>query len=53
MKKMLCIILAAMLAVASMACITQAQEGSGSAFEPMLDTETSCQITVVGKLFQL
>jgi len=48
MKKMLCIILAAMLAVASMACITQAQEGSGSAFEPMLDTETSCQITVVG-----
>ena len=48
MKKMICAILAAMLAVVSMACITQAQEGSGGAFEPMLDTETSCEITVIG-----
>ncbi len=48
MKKILCIILTAMLAVALMAGITLAQDGSGGAFEPMLDTETSCQITVVG-----
>ena len=48
MKKMLCTILAAMLIVVSMVCITQAQEGSDGAFEPMLDTETSCEITVVG-----
>ncbi len=48
MKKKLCMILAAMLAVVSMAGIAQAQTGSAGGFEPMLDTDESCEITVIG-----
>ena len=48
MKKKLCMILAAMLVVVSMAGIAQAQTGSTGGFEPRLDTDESCEITVIG-----
>jgi len=48
MKKKLCFILAAMLVTVSMACVVPAQEGSAGTFEPMLDPNTSCEITVIG-----
>ena len=47
MKRMICTILAALLAILPAACISRAQADSG-AFKPALDTETSCEITVVG-----
>ena len=46
MKKMLCVILGALLAIVPTACISRAK--AESAFQPRLDTETSCQITVIG-----
>ena len=48
MKKLLCTILAALLAVIPMACISLAQADSAGAFQPRLDTDTSCTITVIG-----
>ena len=38
----------ALLAVVSMACIFQVRAVSADVFQPMLDTDTSCEITVVG-----
>ena len=48
MKKMLCAILAVLLAVVPAACISRVQAESAGAFQPRLDTDTSCEITVVG-----
>ena len=48
MKKMLCAILAALLAVVPATCFTRAQAESAGAFQPRLDTDTSCEITVIG-----
>ena len=46
MKKMLCIILGALLAIVPTACVSRTK--AESAFQPRLDTDTSCQITVIG-----
>ena len=48
MKKKFCAILSVLLAVVSMTCFSQAQAESAGAFQPMLDTDTSCEITVIG-----
>ncbi len=48
MKRMLCAILAALLVIVPTACITRAQAESAGAFQPRLDTDTSCTITVIG-----
>ena len=48
MKKNYCIILAVLLIVVSMTCGSQAQAESAGVFRPMLDTDTSCEITVIG-----
>ena len=48
MKKMLCAVLAALLAFAPAAWFTRAQADSAGAFQPRLDTDTSCTITVIG-----
>ncbi|MBE5774787.1 MAG: carbohydrate ABC transporter substrate-binding protein [Clostridiales bacterium] len=48
MKRMLCTMLAALLAVFPTAWISQARAVSADAFQPRLDTDTSCEITVVG-----
>ena len=48
MRKMLCVILSALLAVISMACASPAGAESAGVFQPRLDTSTSCEITVVG-----
>ena len=48
MKKMLCAILAALLAVVPAACISRVQAESAGAFQPRLDPDTSCTITVIG-----
>lgn len=48
MKKMLCAILAVLLAVVSAACISRVQAESAGAFQPKLDTDTSCEIIVIG-----
>ncbi len=48
MKKLLCTILAALLAVVPMACVSQARADSADAFQPKLDRNTECDITVVG-----
>ena len=48
MKKMLCVILAALLAAASAACASPACAESAGVFQPRLNTDTSCEITVVG-----
>ncbi len=45
---MLHTILAAVLIVASMACPSQVRAESGGEFQPMLDTDTECEITVIG-----
>lgn len=47
MKKMLCAILAALLAVLPAAGISRAKADSGE-FQPRLDPDTSCTITVIG-----
>ena len=46
MKKRFCVMSAALFTVVSMACIVQAEPGD--VFQPMLDTDTSCEITVIG-----
>ena len=48
MKKMHCTILTALCAVVSMGFVSQVRAESADVFQPMLDTETSCEITVVG-----
>ena len=48
MMKKLCVILAALLAVVSAACASPAGAESAGVFQPRLDTNTSCEITVVG-----
>jgi len=48
MKKMLCVILAALIAVVPAACFSRAAADSSGAFQPRLDTDTSCEITVIG-----
>ena len=48
MKKMLCAILAALLAILPMACFSRVQAESAGAFQPRLDTDTECEITVIG-----
>ena len=48
MRKMLCAMLAALLAVVPMACVSQAHAESGGVFQPRLNTDTSCEITVIG-----
>ena len=46
MKKMLCTMLVALLVIVSTACVSQAE--SVGKFQPRLDTDTSCEITVIG-----
>ena len=48
MKKMLCTVLAALLAFVPAICVSRAQADPADAFQPALDTETSCEIIVVG-----
>ena len=48
MKKMLCAARVVLLASVTMACISGVQAESADAFQPMLDTDTSCEITVIG-----
>ncbi len=48
MKKMLCAVLAALLAIVPAACNIQARADSAGAFQPRLDTDTSCEIIVIG-----
>ena len=48
MKKLLCVILSVLLAVISAACACPAFAESAGAFQPRLNTDTSCEITVVG-----
>ena len=48
MKKMLCTILAVLLAVVLTACVSPVQAESSGGFQPKLDPDTSCEITVVG-----
>ena len=46
MRKVFCFILAVLLAAGSLACAAPAR--ADSAFQPKLDPDTSCEITVVG-----
>ena len=48
MRKMLCAVLAALLAIVPAVCVSRAQAESAAAFQPRLDPETECSITVVG-----
>ena len=48
MKKLLCIILAICMAVSLAACSDKPKEDPVVGFQPALDTEKSCSITVVG-----
>ena len=48
MRKTLCTILVLLLAVLPMACISGAGAESAGAFQPRLDTNTACEITVIG-----
>ena len=48
MNKMLCVILSALLAVVSVTCACPVYAESAGVFQPKLDTNTSCEITVVG-----
>ena len=48
MRKTLCTILAVLLAIVPMACLSFAQAESAGAFQPRLDPDTSCTITVIG-----
>ena len=48
MRKMLCTIRTALLAAVSVACVSQVQAVSAEDFEPRLDPDTSCEITVIG-----
>ncbi len=48
MKKLLCAILLICALLATTACGGQTQEETAAGFQPALDTETSCSITVAG-----
>ncbi len=48
MKRLLCTILAVLLAIVPIAWNSQARAESTGIFQPRLDTGTSCEITVVG-----
>ena len=48
MKKVLCAVLAALLTFVTSACVSRAQGETAGAFQPKLDTDISCKITVVG-----
>ncbi len=48
MKKMLCVILVALLAVVSTGLFSLVQAESAVDFQPRLDTDTECRITVIG-----
>ena len=48
MKRKPCVILTVLTAVVSLACSPWVQAESGGEFSPMLDTDTSCEITVAG-----
>ena len=48
MRKLLCAVLAALLAIVPMACLSRVQAESGGPFRPMLDPNTHCEITVIG-----
>ena len=48
MRKMLCVVLAALFAVIPTACFSRSQAESAGVFQPRLDPDASCQITVVG-----
>ena len=48
MKKLLCTVLAALLAMVPMACFSGVHAEPGGAFQPRLDPDTSCEITVIG-----
>ena len=48
MKKLSCMISAIFMAVSLTACGSKMNEESDSGFEPHLDTNTSCSITVAG-----
>ena len=48
MKRLLCTILAVLLAIVPIAWNSQARAESAGIFQPRLDTDTSCEITVVG-----
>ena len=48
MKKLLCTLLAALLVIVPMTWISRAQAESAGAFQPKLDPDTDCQITIIG-----
>ena len=48
MKKMPCVILAVLFAFVSMGCIYGVQAEPAGVFQPRLDTDTECEITVIG-----
>jgi multiple sugar transport system substrate-binding protein len=48
MNKMLCVILSALLAVVSVTCACPVYAESADVFQPRLNPDTSCEITVVG-----
>ena len=48
MRRMLCAVLAVLLAVVPMACLSKAQAESAGGFQPKLSPDTSCEITVIG-----
>ena len=48
MNKMLCVILSALLAVVSVTCACPVYAESAGVFQPRLNPDTSCEITVVG-----
>ena len=48
MRKKLCVILAVLLVILPTAWVSRAPAESAGAFQPRLDTNTSCEITVIG-----
>ena len=48
MKKIPCVILAVLFAFVSMGCIYGVQAEPAGVFQPRLDTDTECEITVIG-----
>ncbi len=48
MKKTICAVLAALLVIAGTGCFSPVRAESAGGFRPKLDTDTSCEITVIG-----
>ena len=48
MKKLLCVVLAALLVLAPAAGLSRVRAESAGAFQPKLDPDTSCEIRVIG-----